>query len=130
MALSAELGEAKDLYPQIFAALRQAFGVDFTYYKFNTIGRRIARRMTLRHVDRLEEYVALLHDDPAELEALFQDVLIMVTEFFREPETFAALRSAGVPQPSSRAAPRPGVARLGAGLCQRRGGLQPGDGPR
>ena len=97
-ALPAELGDAKDLYRQIFAALQQASGVDFTYYKFNTIGRRIARRMALRRVDRLEEYVALLRDDPAELEALFQDVLIMVTEFFREPETFAALRSEVFPK--------------------------------
>ena len=96
--LPAELRQGKELYPQVFAALRQAFGVDFTYYKFNTIGRRIARRMALRRVDHLEDYVALLRDDPAELESLFQDVLIMVTEFFREPESFAALRSEVFPR--------------------------------
>jgi two-component system CheB/CheR fusion protein len=97
VALPEKLGVAKELYPQIFDLLRQAFGVDFTYYKFNTIGRRITRRMVLRHIKLLEEYVALLGEDPAELEALYQDVLIMVTEFFRDPETFAALRSAVFP---------------------------------
>ncbi len=96
-ALPTRLAEARDLYARIFDLLRQAFGVDFANYKFNTIGRRIARRMVLRHVDRLEQYVELLQDDPAELEALYRDVLIMVTEFFREPETFAALRSAVFP---------------------------------
>ncbi|HUK76836.1 MAG TPA: chemotaxis protein CheB [Thermoleophilia bacterium] len=89
----AGLAAAKDLNPQIFTALRRAFGLDFTYYKFSTVGRRIARRMVLRHLDSLDEYVKLLHDEPAELEALYQDLLVMVTEFFREPETFAALRS-------------------------------------
>ena len=93
VAATAQLAETKDLYPQIFELLRQAFGVDFAYYKFNTIGRRIARRMVLRHIDDLAGYVALLSADPGELEALFQDVLIMVTEFFREPETFAVLRA-------------------------------------
>jgi two-component system, chemotaxis family, CheB/CheR fusion protein len=97
VALPARLGEAKELYPQIFDLLRQAFGVDFTYYKFNTIGRRIARRMVLRHIELLNGYVALLRDDPAELEALYQDVLIMVTEFFRDPETFSALRNTVFP---------------------------------
>jgi two-component system CheB/CheR fusion protein len=97
LALPAKLGEASELYPVIFDLLRRAFGLDLTHYKFNTIGRRIARRMALRHIEALEEYVALLRDDPAELEALYQDVLIMVTEFFREPETFTTLREVVFP---------------------------------
>ena len=97
IALPAKLGEASELYPVIFDLLRRASGLDLTYYKFNTIGRRIARRMALRHVEALEEYVALLREDPAELEALYHDVLIMVTEFFREPETFAVLREVVFP---------------------------------
>ena len=77
---------------QVFALLRDAFRVDFSAYKLPTIRRRLARRMLLRRSTDVEEYVALLRTDPAEVEALYRDILIMVTEFFREPETFAVLR--------------------------------------
>ena len=83
----------EDLFQQIYNRLRRAFGVDFTDYKFGTIGRRVARRMVLHRIDRLEDYLTVLADDPMELEALYHDVLIMVTEFFREPESYAALRT-------------------------------------
>ena len=88
----------KDPYAEIFRLLRQAWGVDFTHYKFSTIGRRVTRRLALRHLESLDEYVALLRDDPVELEALFQDILIMVTEFFREPATYDALRAEVFPK--------------------------------
>jgi two-component system CheB/CheR fusion protein len=76
----------------VFTTLRSAFGVDFSAYKLPTIRRRIARRMLLRRIADLEEYIRLLRDDPAEVENLYRDILIMVTEFFRDPETFAVLR--------------------------------------
>ena len=120
---------SKDCYAEIFRLLRQTCGVDFTHYKFSTIGRRVTRRLALRHLESVEEYVALLRDDPAEVEALFQDILIMVTEFFREPATFAALRAEVFPKLLEDRAPDRRAARLGAGLRQRRRGLQPGDRP-
>ncbi len=82
---------------QVFALLRDAFRVDFSAYKLPTIRRRLARRMLLRRSADLTEYVALLRSDPAEIEALYRDILIMVTEFFRDPETFAVLREVVFP---------------------------------
>ncbi len=77
---------------QIFRLLRRATGVDFSEYKPPTIGRRIQRRMALNRVHRLGEYVALLHRDRSEVNGLYQDLLINVTSFFRNPEAFEALK--------------------------------------
>jgi two-component system CheB/CheR fusion protein len=78
---------------QLFRLLRNAREVDFTFYKQSTIRRRITRRMTLRRIDSLEEYAQYLRANPEELDALFHDLLIKVTGFFRDPETFEALKS-------------------------------------
>lgn len=78
---------------EIFASLRAATGVDFTYYKLPTVMRRIARRMTLNKIERLEVYVKFLKDHPSEVESLYQDMLIKVTRFFRDPQAFEALKS-------------------------------------
>ena len=82
---------------QIFQRLRSAHGVDFTHYKRTTIRRRIERRMMLRRIESLDEYRESLDRDPAELAALFQDFLIRVTEFFRDPPAFDALRDHVLP---------------------------------
>jgi two-component system CheB/CheR fusion protein len=60
--------------------------------------RRILRRMTIGRVTHLASYVGALEKDPAELEALYQDILIPVTSFFREPGTFTALKSEVYPR--------------------------------
>src|SRR5262249_33294351 len=57
-----------------------------------TILRRVRRRMALRNIERLTEYVSHLQKTPAELQALYQDLLIRVTSFFREPAAFQALK--------------------------------------
>ncbi len=77
---------------RLFAMLRAATDVDFTHYKHTTIRRRILRRMVLHKVAHLAEYLAFLDEHPAELFALYQDLLIKVTSFFRDPETFRALK--------------------------------------
>ena len=77
---------------RVFRRLRATHGVDFTHYKRSTLRRRMARRMALRKVDELPDYVAMLEDDPAETAALYQDFLIRVTGFFRDPESFDRLR--------------------------------------
>jgi chemotaxis methyl-accepting protein methylase/GAF domain-containing protein/PAS domain-containing protein len=81
----------------IFEILREAFGVDFTDYKFPTIRRRVGRRMLLHTIDDLDEYVTLLRSDPDEVDALYHDILIRVTEFFRDPDSYAALRAEVLP---------------------------------
>ena len=72
--------------------LHNRLGVDFSAYKKPTIQRRVARRMLLRRIDELGAYVGYLRDHPPEVEALYYDILIMVTEFFRDPEALDALK--------------------------------------
>lgn len=86
------LPETTDALNKIFVLLRGATGVDFTYYKHPTIKRRIARRMVLHRLESLEFYVRYLRENPAEVQALFHEILINVTSFFREPEAFKALQ--------------------------------------
>lgn len=82
-----------DSLNKIFVLLRTRTGNDFTYYKHATIRRRIKRRMVLNQIERMEDYVKFLQQQPKELEALFQDILINVTNFFRDPESFEALKN-------------------------------------
>lgn len=77
---------------QVFRLLRRATKVDFSEYKPPTISRRIQRRMVLHKMDKLADYVALLQRDRNEINTLYQDLLINVTSFFRNPEVFEALR--------------------------------------
>jgi len=83
-------GLEKEL-PQLFTLLRNVSGVDFTHYKLPTIRRRLHRRMVLHKIQELGEYIKLLQQDAGEVDALYQDILIHVTRFFREPESFAVL---------------------------------------
>jgi two-component system CheB/CheR fusion protein len=83
-------GEVSDM-EQIFRLLRRATSVDFSGYKAPTIRRRIQRRMTLKKLEKLSGYRALLHRDRAEINSLYHDLLINVTNFFRNPEAFASL---------------------------------------
>jgi two-component system CheB/CheR fusion protein len=78
---------------QVFRLLRAARGVDFAFYKQSTIRRRITRRMILRKMDSLTEYAEDIKHHPEELDALYYDLLIKVTGFFRDPETFEALKT-------------------------------------
>lgn len=75
----------------VFVLLRKACNIDFTHYKLGTIHRRLSRRMALRRLTSIADYVAVLRSEPAEVFALGRDLLIRVTEFFRDPESFDAL---------------------------------------
>src|SRR5262249_45619201 len=68
-------------------------GVDFPQYKRNPLYRRITRRAVLHQMEALKDYVQFLQNNPAEVEALFEDVLINVTSFFRNPEAFDVLKT-------------------------------------
>ena len=76
---------------KVFSLLQSSAGVDFTYYKHETLKRRILRRMALLRMEDTKDYVKYLQGNPPEVEALYHDVLINVTGFFRDPETFEAL---------------------------------------
>ena len=77
----------------VFQLLRKTTGVDFTHYRQSTILRRIQRRMVVHKIDKIEEYVKYLQSNPQELKALYKDMLINVTSFFRNPRAFDALKS-------------------------------------
>jgi two-component system, chemotaxis family, CheB/CheR fusion protein len=77
---------------KIIHILRTATGVDFSLYKTGTIRRRVARRMILQKIENLQRYESHLEQNAGEVAALYQDIFIHVTSFFREPETFAALQ--------------------------------------
>jgi chemotaxis methyl-accepting protein methylase len=76
----------------IVSILRERARFDFRGYKESTLQRRIHRRMGLRHVERVADYVRLLTSEPAEVNALFEDLLIRVTSFFRDPDAWQILQ--------------------------------------
>lgn len=78
-------------FKDILAMLDRQSGVDFTYYKQTTIQRRIRRRVALNNLANIEDYLEYLKGTPAEVETLFNDILIPVTEFFRDPASFESL---------------------------------------
>jgi two-component system CheB/CheR fusion protein len=82
---------------KIFSLLKEKTQHDFSHYKINTILRRITRRMNLNEIKEQEEYVQLLKQNPGELEALFSELLIGVTSFFREHEAFETLKKHVLP---------------------------------
>jgi len=83
---------------KIFILLRNQTGHDFSQYKPNTVMRRIERRMAVHRIDRIDAYVKYLQGTAAEVQALFRDMLIGVTSFFRDPEAFVALEHEVIPK--------------------------------
>lgn len=83
---------------KIFVVLRAQTGHDFSLYKPNTLHRRIERRMAVQQIDSIDEYVKFLQQSKPELDALFRDLLIGVTNFFRDPEAFKALEENVIPR--------------------------------
>ena len=90
------------LPPALVECLDQAFGIDFGAYRSTTLQHRVHRRMMLRGFDRLDAYTAIVADDTDEQEALYQDLLIGTTGFFRDAPAFAALEREVAPALASR----------------------------
>ncbi|OQP54194.1 hypothetical protein A4D02_19935 [Niastella koreensis] len=99
--LESEIEEGKsareEAFRQIIALLRVRKGNDFTYYKQTTIRRRIVRRMGLNKIENITDYLTYFRENVVEQDLLYQDLLIPVTGFFRDPKAFAALSESVFP---------------------------------
>ncbi len=94
----AEADRTEDMLRKIFALLKTRTGHDLSEYKQNTVVRRVARRMAVNQIERMPDYVRYLEQTPSEVESLFKDLLIGVTSFFRDPESFAVLQEQVIPR--------------------------------
>ena len=83
--------EDDDIFRQILTILRVRRGVDFQFYKSSTLKRRIVRRMALSKIEKPADYLFLLRENKGEQDALYNDMLISVTSFFRDPQSFNIL---------------------------------------
>src|SRR5881227_596229 len=88
--------QADDL-GRIFLSLKRQTGVDFSAYKESTLIRRIHRRMALHRLDKMSQYARFMRDNKKEIQALFDDLLINVTRFFRDQALFRALKKRFLP---------------------------------
>jgi two-component system CheB/CheR fusion protein len=88
--------QADDL-GRIFLSLKKATGVDFSSYKESTLLRRIQRRMAVHRIEKISQYARFLRDSKKEVSALFDDLLINVTRFFRDEAVFRALKRRFLP---------------------------------
>lgn len=90
--------KAESVLKKLFVLLRTHTGHDFSLYKPSTIHRRIERRMSVHQIPSLESYLRFAQQTPAEVEALFRDLLIGVTSFFRDAEAFKLLEEKVIPK--------------------------------
>ncbi len=82
---------------KVFIILRTQTGQDFSLYKKSTVYRRIERRMSLHQIDRIAAYVRFLQENPQETELLFRELLIGVTNFFRDPAAWEKMKKEVIP---------------------------------
>jgi two-component system CheB/CheR fusion protein len=90
-SLETDLSSWEPEFQQILRVSRRHTSMDFTAYKPTTLERRIGRRMVLAQCENLAQYLTYLSDHPSEGKSLYQDLLIGVTSFFRDPSTFQTL---------------------------------------
>ena len=90
-------GQEEEIFKQLLTVLRVRRGVDFTYYKTSTLKRRILRRMALTNMGKPHDYLVYLRENKNEQDALYNDMLISVTNFFRDPPSFDLLCNVIIP---------------------------------
>ncbi|HSB34674.1 MAG TPA: chemotaxis protein CheB [Nitrospirota bacterium] len=88
---------AAEALQKVYALIRSQRGHDFTLYKQNTVMRRIRKRMAIHEIESLDDYVAYLRNNPHEIDILFNEFLIRVTSFFRDPDAFKSLAEKALP---------------------------------
>ena len=84
---------SEPMLQMVFGALQRDFGLDFRQYKPGTMLRRLHRRSVLANCNSVEEYATSIVNNEAERKALYEDLLIGVTHFFRDAEMFQSLRN-------------------------------------
>ncbi len=92
-----EGAEPEEGLSKVFVLIRAQTGQDLSFYKKNTVLRRIERRLAVHNIDSLDDYVLYLRKNPGEVDALFNELLIGVTNFFRDSDAFSALESMVIP---------------------------------
>ncbi|HCE42979.1 MAG TPA: chemotaxis protein CheR [Lentisphaeria bacterium] len=90
--------KSENALKKISILLRAQTGHDFSQYKKNTLYRRIERRMAVQQIEKIDSYVKYLQENQAEVDALFRDLLIGVTNFFRDPEAFRVIEEQIIPK--------------------------------
>ena len=88
----------KNQIQKIFALIRTATGHDFSHYKQSTIGRRIEHRLAIHQIKTLSDYILYIQANPSEIDALFKNLVIGVTSFFRDPDAWAVLEQQELPK--------------------------------
>ena len=83
---------------KVFSLIRSATGHDFSQYKQTTIRRRIERRLAVHQIDKLTDYIMYMQENPLETDALFKDLVIGVTSFFRDPEAYRVIEQKVLPK--------------------------------
>ncbi|MFW5891788.1 MAG: chemotaxis protein CheB [Bacteroidota bacterium] len=83
---------------KIMSIIRNRVGVDFTYYKPNTIIRRLERRISINQINNFENYILFLEQSPKEINILYKELLIGVTKFFRDQESFDIIKKEIIPR--------------------------------
>ena len=99
VARTEEVLEAKtqSALEKVVVLLRAHTGNDFSFYKRNTLYRRIERRMGIHQINKMSTYVRYLQENSQELNLLFKELLIGVTNFFRDPAAWEQLRTQAIP---------------------------------
>ena len=92
------LKEDVDNLTKVMMLLRDYCGIDFSYYKENTIIRRLERRLSINRFERLEDYLVLLSESDKEKDILYRELLIGVTRFFRDEDAFSVIRQKALPE--------------------------------
>jgi len=98
--LEEEKGESQQLrnIQELLQMIRIKTGHDFTQYKLSTVRRRIARRMAVNRIESISEYARFVRKSPDEAEELFEDLVVSVTSFFRDPQVFAKIQKSVIPE--------------------------------
>lgn len=92
------LKEDEDTMTKILALLRTRVGTDFTFYKPNTIIRRIEKRISVNQIDSIENYLSFINRSPNEAKILYKELLIGVTKFFRDGEAYDIIEKKVIPK--------------------------------
>lgn len=96
--IESQLLQNQSVFNKIIAILHDAKNVDFSNYKQNTLIRRLEKRISINRFEKITDYVSFLSVTPKEVSALFNDMLIGVTRFFRDEKAFELLASAVIPE--------------------------------